>query len=90
MRRAKRSCRSSAVPSAPEDKGKGGRFDPVTEADRAAEVAMRRMIESQFPDHGIIGEEFGAKRADAEYVVGARPDRRHQGLHLRPAGPGAS
>ena len=51
-----------------EDKNKGGRFDPVTEADRAAEVAMRRMIERQFPDHGIVGEEFGAKNADAEYV----------------------
>lgn len=51
-----------------EDKNKGGRYDPVTEADRAAEVAMRRMIERQFPDHGIIGEEFGAKNADAEYV----------------------
>lgn len=51
-----------------EDKSKGGRFDPVTEADRAAEAAMRRMIESQFPAHGIIGEEFGSKRPDAEYV----------------------
>ncbi len=51
-----------------EDKNKGGRYDPVTEADRAAEVAMRRMIERQFPDHGIIGEEFGVKNADAEYV----------------------
>jgi myo-inositol-1(or 4)-monophosphatase len=51
-----------------EDKNKGGRFDPVTEADRAAEVAMRRMIEAQFPAHGIIGEEFGSLRADAEYV----------------------
>lgn len=51
-----------------EDKGKGGSFDPVTEADRAAEVAMRRTIEAQFPSHGIIGEEFGAKNADAEYV----------------------
>ena len=51
-----------------EDKSKGGRFDPVTEADRAAEVAMRRMIEAQFPTHGIIGEEFGTTRADAEFV----------------------
>ena len=51
-----------------DDKNKGGRFDPVTEADRAAEVAMRRMIEAQFPSHGIVGEEFGAVRADAEYV----------------------
>lgn len=51
-----------------EDKNRGGRFDPVTEADRAAEVAMRRMIEAQFPAHGIIGEEFGVTRADADYV----------------------
>ena len=51
-----------------DDKNKGGTFDPVTEADRAAEVAMRRMIEAQFPAHGIIGEEFGSVRADAEYV----------------------
>ena len=46
----------------------GAPFDPVTEADRAAEVAMRRVIEAQFPDHGIVGEEFGATRAEAEYV----------------------
>lgn len=51
-----------------EDKNKGGAFDPVTEADRAAEVTMRRMIESTFPAHGITGEEFGTVRGDAEYV----------------------
>ncbi|HEU0148685.1 MAG TPA: histidinol-phosphatase [Bradyrhizobium sp.] len=50
------------------DKSRGGVFDPVTEADRAAEVAMRRLIESTFPGHGIIGEEFGSTRADADYV----------------------
>ncbi len=53
---------------AADDKAHGGAFDPVTEADRAAELAIRRMIEEAFPDHGIIGEEFGAKAADAEYV----------------------
>lgn len=53
---------------AAEDKAPGGAFDPVTEADRAAEIAMRRLIESTFPSHGIIGEEFGDLRADAEYV----------------------
>ena len=52
----------------PDDKSSGGAFDPVTEADRAAELAMRRMIEAAFPGHGIIGEEFGAVREDAEYV----------------------
>ncbi len=34
------------------------RFDPVTEADRKAEEAMRTEIQSRFPDHGIQGEEF--------------------------------
>ncbi len=50
------------------DKSKGGVFDPVTEADRAAETAMRRLIMRDFPSHGIIGEEFGAHAADSEYV----------------------
>ena len=51
-----------------DDKGPAGRFDPVTAADRAAEQAMRTMIKRNFPEHGIIGEEFGNDRADAEYV----------------------
>lgn len=51
-----------------EDKSRGGKFDPVTEADRAAESAMRRLIGDYFPGHGIIGEEFGAHHEDAEYV----------------------
>jgi histidinol phosphatase-like enzyme (inositol monophosphatase family) len=53
---------------AADDKARGGAFDPVTEADRAAEIAMRRLIERHFPDHGVIGEEFGSLREDAEYV----------------------
>ena len=51
-----------------QDKSGGGVFDPVTEADRAAETVMRRMINHSFPSHGIIGEEFGAQRDDSEYV----------------------
>lgn len=43
------------------DKNEGGAWDPVTEADRAAEMAMRRLIEAEFPDHGIQGEEYGEK-----------------------------
>lgn len=43
-------------------------FDPVTAADRAAELAMRELIRRSFRDHGIIGEEFSAERPDAEYV----------------------
>jgi inositol-phosphate phosphatase / L-galactose 1-phosphate phosphatase / histidinol-phosphatase len=34
---------------------------PVTEADRAAEAAMRKIIEAEFPRDGIIGEEYGEK-----------------------------
>lgn len=41
---------------------------PVTMADRDAEAVMRQMIEAQFPDHGIRGEEFGTCRIDAEWV----------------------
>jgi myo-inositol-1(or 4)-monophosphatase len=51
-----------------EDKSCGGAFDPVTAADRAAEQAMRTLIRQKFPAHGIIGEEFGAERGEAEYV----------------------
>ena len=41
---------------------------PVTAADREVEAAMRERIETAYPDHGVIGEEFGTYRADAEYV----------------------
>lgn len=34
-------------------------FDPVTEADRAAERAMRALLAERRPDDGILGEEFG-------------------------------
>lgn len=51
-----------------ENKGAAGTFDPVTAADRAAETSMRTLIRQHFPDHGIIGEEFGSERTDAEYV----------------------
>jgi myo-inositol-1(or 4)-monophosphatase len=50
------------------DKSGGAAFDPVTEADKAGETAMRRLIAQFFPAHGIVGEEFGAERADAEFV----------------------
>ena len=43
-------------------------FDPVTAADRAAENAMRALIRKAFPSHGVIGEEYGEERSDAEYV----------------------
>ncbi|WP_022682434.1 histidinol-phosphatase [Sphingobium bisphenolivorans] len=39
---------------------------PVTEADRAAEAAIRAILEKERPQDGIIGEEYGATREDAE------------------------
>jgi myo-inositol-1(or 4)-monophosphatase len=39
---------------------RGGQFDPVTEADRAAERAMRALIARHYPRHGVLGEEYGA------------------------------
>ncbi len=48
------------------DKG-GVRFDPVTEADQAAERAMRTLIAQEFPDHAILGEEFGETAGASEY-----------------------
>jgi myo-inositol-1(or 4)-monophosphatase len=51
-----------------EDKSRGGAFDPVTAADRAAEQAMRALIKQSFPGHGVVGEEFGAEQDNAEYV----------------------
>lgn len=45
-------------------------FDPVTEADRAAEAAIRALIETHYPSHAITGEEYEAKAGDDfEWVI---------------------
>lgn len=41
---------------------------PVTVADKECERRLRELIRAKYPDHGIIGEEFGEERPDAEYV----------------------
>ena len=52
-----------------DDKGGPDRgYDPVTAADKGAEAAMRAAIAARFPDHGVIGEEQGEDRPDAEFV----------------------
>lgn len=43
-------------------------FDPVTEADRQAERAIRELIGTEFPDHGILGEEHGSHNASGRHV----------------------
>jgi inositol-phosphate phosphatase / L-galactose 1-phosphate phosphatase / histidinol-phosphatase len=42
-----------------------GDSSPVTEADQAAETAMRSLLETERPDDGIIGEEYGRVRESA-------------------------
>ena len=51
-----------------EDKSRGAVFDPVTDADRNSEFAMRARIKQAFPDHGLIGEEYGLENENAEFV----------------------
>lgn len=45
-----------------------GGFDPVTEADREAERAIRATIGAEYPDHGILGEEHGSENLDNRHV----------------------
>lgn len=43
-------------------------LSPVTVADRGAEELMRDRIRQVFPQHGIIGEEFGSEKSEADFV----------------------
>lgn len=52
-----RSAQELHVGSKPKE---GFRFDPVTDADREAERAIRQIITEHYPEHSILGEEFGA------------------------------
>ena len=45
-----------------------GGFDPVTEADREAEQAIRALIRADHPSHGILGEEFGSENATSDHI----------------------
>ncbi len=49
------------------NKQQGG-FDPVTEADREAEQAIRALIRAEHPGHGILGEEFGSENMTSDHV----------------------
>ncbi len=42
-----------------QNKARGSCYDPVTLADRTAEQAIRALIHETYPDHGVLGEEFG-------------------------------
>ena len=47
-------------------KGKG--YDPVTTSDKAFEKFIRAKIKNKFPDHQIVGEEFGHKKSKSDFT----------------------
>jgi histidinol phosphatase-like enzyme (inositol monophosphatase family) len=51
-----------------DDKGGDRGYDPVTEADRAAERVIRDAILARFPEHGIEGEELGRLAGSSRYT----------------------
>lgn len=72
MRRLAKAAAAETLPrfrtaGAVSNKEAGG-FDPVTEADREAERALRTLILSEYPGHGILGEEHGSENASASHV----------------------
>lgn len=50
-----------------ENKSGSGDFDPVTAADREAERAIAAAVRRAYPDHGMVGEEYGSTEATARY-----------------------
>jgi histidinol-phosphatase len=56
-------------PIAIHDKRKGGRYDPVTEADRGIEAFLRERLRELCPGHGIVGEEHGSEGQGTTYWV---------------------
>lgn len=58
---------------AADNKAGAGAFDPVTDADRSAELAMRAVIAEHFPNHGISGEEFGDSLGDGRHCWSLDP-----------------
>jgi myo-inositol-1(or 4)-monophosphatase len=49
------------------NKAAGRAFDPVTAADRSAEEVISRLIARHWPDHGIVGEEYGARSQHSRF-----------------------
>ncbi len=47
-------------------KGKG--YDPVTTSDRAFERFIRSKIKKKFPNHQVIGEEYGSKKSNSDFT----------------------
>lgn len=63
---AERTLAGFRTPLAVENKWEVG-FDPVTAADKDAEIAVRALLGERFPDHGIIGEEWDPKASTGDF-----------------------
>ena len=50
------------------NKLKGRGYDPVTTSDKAFEKFIRKEIKKRFPNHQVIGEEFGHKKTKSEFT----------------------
>ena len=55
-------------------------FDPVTQADKNAEIAIRKVLAEQRPDDAILGEEFGLKEGKNELTWVLDPSMAHAHL----------
>ncbi|MEQ7874414.1 inositol monophosphatase family protein [Sphingomonas sp. ASV193] len=58
---------------AADNKAGGGAFDPVTEADREAERAIREAIAARYPGHAIRGEEWPDRRGEGPWCWSLDP-----------------
>jgi len=50
------------------NKLQGRGYDPVTSSDKAFEKLIRKEINKKFPNHQIIGEEFGSKKTKSDFT----------------------
>ena len=50
------------------NKLKGRGYDPVTSSDKAFEKFIRKEIKIKFPNHQVIGEEFGFKKTKSDFT----------------------
>ena len=58
------------TPMTVENKMPGVVFDPVTEADRNVETHIREVLSDRYPDHAIVGEEFGVTgEGDIRWII---------------------